>query len=80
MIRYQSNRRRRPCGLNRRLQTEDFENDKVDAAVCQFAMLRHDSEYKGTTTIGSVLELLESLDLGDDPYKAEFAELVKSLA
>ena len=50
------------------------------AAVCQFAMLLHDSEYKGTTTIGSVLELLESLDLKDDPYKAEFAGLVKALA
>jgi Ca-activated chloride channel family protein len=50
------------------------------AAVCQFAMLLHDSDYKGSTTIGSVLELVQSLDLGNDPYKAEFAALVEALA
>lgn len=49
------------------------------AAICEFSMLLSDSDDKGTTTIGSVLELLHSLDLRNDPYKAEFTRLVEAL-
>ena len=49
------------------------------AAVCQFAMLLHDSAYVGSTTLGGVLDTLRSLELDGDPYKEEFAELVRQL-
>ena len=49
------------------------------AAVCEFAMVLHDSQYKGDASLESVLDLLGSLDLEGDPYKAEFAELVSAL-
>jgi Ca-activated chloride channel family protein len=50
------------------------------SAICEFAMVLHDSQYKGSATLGSVLDLLRSLDLQSDPYKAEFVGLVKQLA
>ena len=49
------------------------------AAVCQFAMLLRDSQYKGTSTMESVLETLYALELDGDPYKTEFTELVGML-
>jgi Ca-activated chloride channel family protein len=49
------------------------------AAVCEFAMLLRDSDDKGTSSLGNTLDILESLDLRDDPYKAGFANLVEAL-
>ncbi len=49
------------------------------AAVCQFAMLLRDSQYKGTSTVESVLGVLENLNFGGDSYKMEFVSLVEAL-
>lgn len=51
------------------------------ACVAQVGMLLRDSEYKGEATYAGVLEQLKSIQgLTDDPYKAEFLELVQALA
>lgn len=50
------------------------------ASVCEFAMLLRESKYKGTSTLGSILDNLRAMELTGDPYKAEFADLVKELA
>ncbi len=49
------------------------------AAVCEFSMLLRDSKYKGSSTVGSVLDILSTLNLNGDPYKAAFVSLVESL-
>jgi Ca-activated chloride channel family protein len=49
------------------------------AAVCEFSMLLRGSDGKGTASLRNVRDILEYLDLGDDPYKAEFACLVDRL-
>ncbi len=43
-------------------------------------MLLNDSRYKGDITLGGILDDLQVLDFGGDPYKKEFAELVRKLA
>ncbi len=61
--------------------TDDPSDDwRFAAAVCEFAMFLRDSRYKGTATVESVLDLLDTLDLAADPYKTEFARLVERLA
>ncbi|MCR5694850.1 MAG: VWA domain-containing protein [Clostridia bacterium] len=49
------------------------------AALCEFAMLLHDSEYMGNTDLGNVKGLMRKYDYSEDPYKAQFAELVINL-
>ena len=55
--------------------SEDF---KFAAAVASFGMLLRESPHKGTTTLGSVLELAEE-GRGDDVqgYRSEFLDLVR---
>lgn len=61
--------------------TDDPSQDwRFAASVCEFAMILHNSPYKGSSTIWSVMNLLESWDVYLDPYKAEFAGLVEKLA
>ena len=57
------------------------ENDdlKFICAVTELSMLLHESEYAKDITLNDVYELLASLDLSNDSYKAEFRELVKDL-
>ncbi|MCA9215375.1 MAG: von Willebrand factor type A domain-containing protein [Planctomycetales bacterium] len=48
------------------------------ASVASFGMLLRDSKYKGNATFDSVLELAaEGSRDSDDPYRAEFIEMVK---
>ncbi len=47
------------------------------AAVAEFGLVLRDSEYKGTATCGTILEMLESYDYANDMYKSEFVDLVK---
>ena len=61
--------------------TDDPSSDwRFAAAVCEFAMLLRDSQYKGTSTIEGLLSILEDLDIIDDPYKMEFTSLVEMLS
>ena len=46
------------------------------AAVAEFGMVLNDSEYKGTSTMESVIELLKQAPLSDE-YREEFFSLVK---
>ncbi len=48
------------------------------AAVAEFGMQLRDSEYKGTTSYESILDLLGSLDYENDIYKTEFEQLVRT--
>ncbi len=56
---------------------DDF---RFAAAVAELGMILNDSEYKGTATLDSVIELAESA-IGDDPYdfRREFVQLVDLL-
>lgn len=47
------------------------------SAVASFGMLLRDSSFKGNSTKELVLSLAETESAASDPYKAEFAELVK---
>ena len=46
------------------------------ASVVEFALILRDSEYKADADINKLIERLGSLDLANDPFKAEFRELV----
>ena len=48
------------------------------SAVIEFGMIVNDSENKGTSTTGSVLDILDGANL-DDPYRGEFHDLVRRL-
>lgn len=51
---------------------------KFAAAVAEFGMLLRDSEYKGTSSFGGVLELAEEAKGADaEGYRAEFLTLVR---
>ena len=54
---------------------DDF---RFAAAVAEFGMLLRDSQYKGTSSKDSVLELLSQNDFADDEYKTEFKDLVEN--
>jgi Ca-activated chloride channel family protein len=56
------------------------ENMAFAAAVAEFAMILRDSEYKGTSTYQSVAELLKGVDVAADPYKDDFAYMVRKMA
>ena len=47
------------------------------SAVAAFGMVVRGSEYKGSATVESVCALLAEAGTENDPYKAEFAELVR---
>ena len=49
------------------------------SAVASFGMLLRDSEYKGDSSKELVLSLAETEASAADPYKAEFAELVRQI-
>ena len=55
------------------------ENIAFAAAVAEFGMVLRDSEYKGTASCESVLQLLDGCDYANDPYKTEFEELVRTM-
>lgn len=56
--------------------TENPSNDfKFASAVAEFGMLVKDSEYKGTSTYASLMDLLKKVD-NMDVYKQEFVDLV----
>ncbi len=66
------------------IDENDITNDpsadwQFAAAVCEFAMLLRDSQYRGSSTVNGVLSMLEELDISDDPYKLEFASLAEKL-
>ncbi len=49
------------------------------AAVAEFGLVIRDSEYKGTATCKSVLDLLKGCDYENDTYKTEFEGLVRTM-
>lgn len=57
--------------------TEVTANFDFASAVAMFGMILNDSEYKGTSTLDSVIELARK-GIGDDPYgiRGEFVQLV----
>lgn len=55
------------------------DNIAFAAAVAEFGMVLRESEYKGTASCESVLELLSECDIANDPYKNEFRELVQEM-
>ena len=56
------------------------DNMKFAAAVCEVGMILRDSEWKGTATYDSVLELLRDCgSVSGDSYKEEFVTLVNYL-
>lgn len=52
-------------------------NLRFAGAVAEFGLCLRGSEYKGTATRESILDLLGGCDIANDPYKTELAELVK---
>lgn len=54
----------------------DADTDLI-AALCELSMILNNSVYKGTSTVDSVIRLTDH-EYGD-PYKAQFAELVRRL-
>ncbi len=54
--------------------SEDF---KFASAVCEFALILRDSNFKGESNYDHLIEFLLELDLSDDYHKVEFLELVK---
>ncbi len=60
--------------------TEPLSADSLfDAAVVEVCMNLRDSEYKGTSSWSSALELLRASNPSGDPYKEEFVYLVTLL-
>ncbi len=50
---------------------------KFAAAVASFGMLLRESEHKGHTSFGKVLKIVDHPQQRTDPYRREFAELVR---
>lgn len=53
------------------------ENLRFAAAVAEFGLVLRDSEYKGSATKSTILDLLSGCDIANDPYKQELVELVE---
>ncbi len=64
-------------GYDDRTSGED-EDMQFITALIEFTMLLRDSEYANGVTLESIIEKLDGMKL-DDPYRAEFRELVKML-
>jgi Ca-activated chloride channel family protein len=62
------------------LRETPSENMAFAAAVAEFAMILRDSEHKGTSTYKSAAELLKGVDVAADPYKDDFAYMVRKMA
>ena len=60
------------------VKQEMSDNLRFASAVAGFGMLLRDSEYKGSTTKDMILGMVTSRDTENDPYKAEFTELVRT--
>ena len=57
--------------------SDDF---RFAAAVIETGMILRNSKYLGGASIGSVKQLLDSCDLANDIYKAQFKELITGMA
>ncbi|MEN8118076.1 MAG: von Willebrand factor type A domain-containing protein [Bacteroidota bacterium] len=63
-----------------RLEPDTSDNFRFSAAVASFGMLLRDSEFKGNTTVNSILKLAKSAKGEDEEgYRAEFIQLVKTV-
>ncbi len=49
------------------------------SAVVEFSLVLRDSEYKGTSSLETILARLNTLDLSDDSYKAEFKSIIEAM-
>lgn len=49
------------------------------AAAAEFGMILRGSEYKGTSSCGQILDMLENYDYRGDDYKTEFVYLVRTV-
>ena len=60
----------------------DTPNDefKFICGVIETTMLINKSTYIGDITLGSILEDMQSLDLGKDEYKEQFVDLLEKLS
>lgn len=56
------------------------EQDLYIASVIEFGLILRDSEYKADASLNRLISRLDSLDLANDEFKAEFRELVKLYA
>jgi Ca-activated chloride channel family protein len=64
---------------NSKTWEETSDNFRFSAAVAEFGMFLRDSEFKGTTTLDSAIELAEnSLGKDKEGYRSEFVRLAKS--
>jgi Ca-activated chloride channel family protein len=68
-----------PVGVEA-LREERSENMAFAAAVAEFAMILRDSEFKGASTYQSAVELLKDVNVTADPYKDDFAYMVRKMA
>ncbi|MCM1022904.1 MAG: VWA domain-containing protein [Prevotella sp.] len=55
------------------------DNMTFAAAAAEFGMTLRGSEYKGTSSCGQILSLLEGVDCSGDEYKNEFVYLVRTM-
>ena len=66
--------------LNSAYNPNPTEENLFVAGVVEFALILRDSEYKADANLEELISTLESLDLSDDEFKAEFRELVSKYA
>lgn len=70
----------REYSIDRSVYTDTADDEfKFVCAVIETAMIIHNSPYIDELGIGDVLTLLSTLDLTSDPYKVEFADIVRTL-
>ncbi len=66
--------------VQNRIERNTSDNFRFSAAVASFGMLLRNSEFKGNTTIESILELAKDAKGEDENgYRAEFIQLVKTV-
>jgi Ca-activated chloride channel homolog len=65
---------------DKQIKLENSSSDfRFSAAVASFGMLLRDSQYKGTTSYESVLEMAKnSKGTDEEGYRAEFIKLVRT--
>lgn len=67
--------------IQNRISEETSDDFRFAAAVASFGMLLRNSEFRGSTTIDSILNLAKNTKGSDDEgYRAEFIQLVKTTA
>ena len=62
------------------MRTELSDNMAIAAAAVEFGMILRDSEFKGSATYQSAADLLKGIDVTEDPYKDDFAYMLRKLA